>query len=87
MSGQALWRAGLDVSRLIKKAMAIFPKLESNVVNLGKNLQVLGYASGKTIVNFMLMIDNGMYSLSLQEGKGTRLGKLVEMMKQKMLRR
>ena len=50
--------------------MAVVPKLETNVVNLGKNLQVLGYASGKTIVNFMQMIDNGMYSLRLQEGKG-----------------
>ena len=70
MSGQALWRAGLDVSRSIKKTMAIVPKLDAKVVNLGKNLQVLGYASGKTIVNFIQIIDNGMYALSLQEGKG-----------------
>ena len=29
--------------RSIKKAMAIVPKLDVKVVNLGKNLQVLGY--------------------------------------------
>jgi len=39
------------------------------VVNLGKNLQVLGYASGKFFENFIQFIDNGMYSLSLKEGK------------------
>ena len=65
-----LWRAGLDVSRSIKKAMAILPKLDVKVVNLGKNLQVLGYASGKNFENFIQYIDNGMYSLSLKEGKG-----------------
>ncbi len=35
----------LDVSCSIKKAMAIVPKLDVKVVNLGKNLQVLGYTS------------------------------------------
>ena len=45
LSGLSLWRAGLDVSRSIKKAMAIVPKLDVKVVNLGKNLQVLGYTS------------------------------------------
>ena len=55
---------------LIKKAMAILPKLDVKVVNLGKNLQVLGYASGKNFENFIQYIDNGMYSLSLKEGKG-----------------
>ncbi len=35
MSGRSLWRAGLDVSRSIKKAMAIVPKLDVKVVNLG----------------------------------------------------
>jgi hypothetical protein len=70
LSGLSLWRAGLDVSRSIKKAMAILPKLDVKVVNLGKNLQVLGYASGKNFENFIQFIDNGMYSLSLKEGKG-----------------
>jgi hypothetical protein len=51
-------------------AMAIVPKLDVKVVNLGKNLQVLGYASGKIFKNFLQFIDNGMYSLSLKEGKG-----------------
>jgi hypothetical protein len=37
LSGLSLWRAGLDVSRLIKKAMVIVPKLDVKVVNLGKN--------------------------------------------------
>jgi hypothetical protein len=50
--------------------MAILPKLDVKVVNLGKNLQVLGYASGKNFENFIQYIDNGMYSLSLKEGKG-----------------
>ena len=63
MSGLSLWRAGLDVSRSIKKAMAIVPKLDVKVVNLGKNHQVLGYASGKTIANFIKFIDNGMYAI------------------------
>ena len=45
LSGLSLWRAGLDVSCSIKKAMAIVPKLDVKVVNLGKNLQVLGYTS------------------------------------------
>jgi hypothetical protein len=36
LSGLSLWRAGLDVSRSIKKAMAILPKLDVKVVNLGK---------------------------------------------------
>jgi hypothetical protein len=70
LSGLSLWRAGLDVARSMKKAMAILPKLDVKVVNLGKNLQVLGYASGKNFGNFIQYIDNGMYSLSLKEGKG-----------------
>ena len=70
LSRLSLWRAGLDVSRSIKKAMAILPKLDVKVVNLGKNLQVLGYASGRNFENFIQYIDNGMYSLSLKEGKG-----------------
>ena len=70
MSRLSLWRAGLDVSRSIKKALAIVPKLDAKVVNLGKNHQVLGFASGKTIANFIQFIDNGMYALSLKEGKG-----------------
>ena len=70
LSGGSLGRAGLDVARSIKKAMAILPKLDVKVVNLGKNLQVLGYASGKNFKNFIQYIDNGMYSLSLKEGKG-----------------
>jgi len=49
--------------------MAIIPKLGVKVVNLGKNLQVLGYASGKTIANFIQFINNGMYALSLKERK------------------
>jgi len=40
------------------------------VINLGKNIQVLGYASGKSFENFIQFINNGMYSLSLKEGKG-----------------
>ncbi len=67
LSGGSLWRAGLDVARLIKKAMAILPKLDVKVVNLGNNLQVLGYASGKNFENFIQYIDNGMYSLSLKD--------------------
>ncbi len=55
---------------LYHKKVVIVPKLDAKVVNLGKNLQVLGYASGKTIVNFIQIIDNGMYALSLKEGKG-----------------
>jgi hypothetical protein len=70
LSGRSLWRAGLEVSRSIKKAMAIVPKLDVKVVNLGKSLHVLGCASGKTIANFIQFIDNGMYALSLKEEKG-----------------
>ena len=70
MSRLSLWRAGLDVSCSIKKALAIVPKLDAKVVNLGKLHQVLGFASGKTIANFIQFIDNGMYTLSLKEGKG-----------------
>jgi hypothetical protein len=70
LSQLSLWRMGLDVSRSIKKAMEIVTKLDVKVVNLGKNLQVFGYASGKTFANFIQIIDNGMYSLSLKEGKG-----------------
>ena len=69
LSGGSLGRAGLDVSCSIKKAMVIVPELDVKVVNLGKNLQVLGYASGKTIANFIQFIDKGMYTLSLKEGK------------------
>ncbi len=61
MSGLSLWRAGLDVSRSIKKAMAIVPKLDAKVVNLGKN------------VNFIQFIESGMYALSLKEGKGAEM--------------
>ena len=43
--------------------------LDVKVVNLGKSLQVLWYASGKTIANFIQFIDNGMYALSLKEKK------------------
>ena len=70
LSGGSLWRAGLDVSHSIKKAMTIVPKLDVKVVNMGKNLQVLGYASGKTIANLIQIINNGMYALSSKVGKG-----------------
>jgi hypothetical protein len=53
LSGRSLWRAGLDVSCSIKKVMAIITKLDVKVVNLGQSLQVLGYASGRTIANFI----------------------------------
>ena len=47
--------------------MAIIPKLDGKVVHLGKNHQVLGYASGKNLEMFIQFIDNGMYTLTLKE--------------------
>ena len=40
LTGRSLWRAGQDVLRSIKKAMAIVPKLDGKGVNLGKNHKV-----------------------------------------------
>ena len=40
LTGRSLWRAGQDVLRSIKKAMAIVPKLDEKGVNLGKNHKV-----------------------------------------------
>ncbi len=70
LPGRSLWRAGQDVLRLIKKAMALVLQLDGKVVNLGKNHHVLGYASGKNYASFIQFIDNGMYALGLKEGKG-----------------
>ena len=70
-----LWRAGEFVLCLIKKAMAIVPKLDGKVVHLGKNHQVLGYASRKNHASFIKFINNRMYALSLKEGKGSNLDK------------
>jgi len=69
LSGRSLWTTGLSVHRSLKKAMAIVPKLDGKVVNLAKNHQVVGYASGKNLESFIQVIDNGMYALTLQEGK------------------
>jgi len=60
LTGLSLWRAGQDVFCSIKKAMAIVPKLDGKVVNLRKNHQVLGYASGKNHASFIQFMDNGM---------------------------
>jgi hypothetical protein len=60
---------------LIKKAMAFVTKLDGKVVNPGKNHQVLGYASGKNHAYFIQFIDNGIYALSLKEGKRSNLDK------------
>ena len=67
LSGHMLWRAGESVLRSVKKAMAIVPKLDGMVVHLGKNHQVLGYASGKKLETFIQFIHNGMYTLTLKE--------------------
>ena len=75
LTGCMLWRAGEFVLCLIKKAMAIVPKLDGKVIHLGKNHQVLGYASRKNHASFIQFIDNGMYVLSLKEGKGSNLDK------------
>ena len=69
LTGCMLWRAGKCVLRSVKKAMAIVPKLDGKVIHLGKNHQVLGYASGKNLVLFIQFIDNGMYTLTLKEEK------------------
>ena len=47
--------------------MAMVPKLDGKVVNLGKNHQVLGYARGKNLALFIQFINNGMYTLTLKE--------------------
>ena len=69
LSGRSLWTTGLSVHRSLKKAMAIVPKLDGKVVNLAKNHQVVGYASGKNLESFIQVVNNGMYALTLQEGK------------------
>ena len=53
--------------------MAIVPKLDGKVVNLGKNHQVFGYASGKNHSSFSQFISTGMCAHSLKEGKGSNL--------------
>ena len=58
LTGCMLWRAGKLVLRSIKKAMAIVPNLDGKVVHLGKNHQVLGYASGKNHASFIQFINN-----------------------------
>ena len=55
--------------------MVIVAELDRKVVYLGKNHQVLGYASGKNHASFIKFIDNGIYALSLKEGKGSNLDK------------
>jgi hypothetical protein len=55
--------------------MAFVTKLDGKVVNPGKNHQVLGYASGKNHAYFIQFIDNGIYALSLKEGKRSNLDK------------
>ncbi len=64
-----MWIVGQTVHHSIKKAMAIVPKLDGKVVNLAKNNKVVGYASGKNLDLFIQLIDNGMYTLSLNKGK------------------
>ena len=71
LSDCMLWRAGESVLRLVKKTMAIVPKLDGKVVHLGKNHQLLGNASGKNLETFIQFIDNGIYTLTLKVGKAT----------------
>ena len=56
LSGRSLWMAGLDISHSIKKVMAIVPKLDMKVVNLGKSLHVLGYATSENPKAYLLPI-------------------------------
>ena len=49
--------------------MAIVLKLDGKVVNLGKDHQDLGQASGKNYESFIQFINNGIYALGLKEGK------------------
>ncbi len=49
--------------------MVILPKLDRKVVNLDKNLAVLGYYSGKNIQSFIKFVNNSMYVLTISKGK------------------
>ncbi len=67
MKGRQLWMMGLNVMRLIKKALAMVPKLSPLIVLIDKNRAVIGYASGKKESSFMHYVNNDMFALSLTE--------------------
>ncbi len=60
---------GLRVMCSIKKALSMVPELSPSIAIIDKNCAVLSYASGKNKSSFMKLINNGMYALTLREGK------------------
>ena len=63
--------SGQDTPSHNKRYAARVASLEKARHNTDADIRaVLGYASGKIFENFIQFIDNGMYSLSLKEGKG-----------------
>ena len=67
VKGRQLWLMGTTVMRLVKKAISIVPKLVPSICSIDKNLAVIMYASGKTESSLMQFVDNGMFSLSMNE--------------------
>ena len=53
--------------RSVKKAISIVPKLVPSICSIDKNLAVIMYASGKNESSLMQFVDNGMFSLSMNE--------------------
>ncbi len=67
VKGCQLWMMGLNVMRLIKKALATVPKLLPLIVLINKNCTVIEYTSGKNKSSFMQYVNNGMFALSVTE--------------------
>ena len=67
VKGRQLWLMGTTVMRSVKKAISIVPKLVPSICSIEKDLAVIMYASGKTESSLMQFVDNGMFSLSMNE--------------------
>ena len=67
VKGCQLWLMGTSVMRSVKKAISIVPKLVPSICSINKNLAVIMYASGKTESSLMQLVDNGMFSLSMND--------------------
>jgi len=67
VKGLQLWLMGTTVMRSVKKAISIVPKLVPSICSIDKNLAVIMYASGKTESSLMQLVDNGMFSLSMND--------------------
>jgi len=62
--GRSIWENANDVTKNIKKAISLIPKLKGKLVIVDSNYAVEGYVSGHNEAQFFQYIKDGMYAMS-----------------------